>query len=236
MTFILFASSSWSSDETGSVDSGSSIDTHVDDLHLFTHIEESRIRRSLQRKLLSNNGVRLSGIERRLLRADHPGKGAVSVSTFKAALAAASRSENGADIRHDEVLWLLQRLVGRNGKNVAIMKIRELLENKENGGRVQRHHWHRDRCDTTRRGSGMSRGTGTRHRSGESTSDDDGEDWAGRRGRTTSESDSSGRGDAAFASQLLPTSSAGWTVRQGTVGQWLHDVAAPMVSFKFTFV
>lgn len=234
MPLFFVPSSSWSSDETGSVDSGSSIEAH--DLHSFTRNEESRIRRSLQRKLLSNNGARLNGIERMLFRADHPREGAVSVSTFKAALTAASKSDNGTDIRRDEVLWLIQCLMGRNGKNVAIMKMRELLENKRSRGGVRRHHRRGDRCDATRRSSNASQRDDRRRRKGELTTDDDGEDWAAMRGRTTSESDSSSRGDAAFRWQLSHPSPARWAIRQGTVGQWLHEVAAPMVSFKFALL
>lgn len=229
-----YTSSSWSSDDTGGDDSGSSIDNLVDDRHSFTHNEESRIRRSLRRKLLSNNGARLSDIERRLLHADHRRTGAVSISTFKAALAAASRSDNGADIPRDEALWLIRCLMGRNGKSIAIMKMREILENKES---VRRHHRHRDRCDTTRKSSSVSQGREERRRrKGESTTDDDGQGWTIRGGGTTSESDSSSRGGAALQWKLSPPSPARWATRQGTVGQWLHEVAAPMVSVGFSFL
>lgn len=207
----------------------------VDDRHSFTHNEESRVRRSLQRKLLSNNGVRLSEIERRLLHADHRRKGVVSISTFKAALAAASRSDNGVDIRRDEALWLIRCLLGRNGKNIAIMKMRELLENKEHVRGAQRYHRHRDKSDAKSRSSSrVSQGREERrYRKGESTTDDDGQGWTGRGKGTTSEPDSNGRGGAAFQWQSSRQSPAKWVTRQGTVGQWLHEVAAPMVSFKF---
>lgn len=240
---------SWSSDEVGSADSGSSIETQVDssrrghrkgkhsgrfsspDVSL-DHGEERKIRRSLERKLLSDNGARLSRIERRLLRADQSREGSVSVSTFKAALAAESKSD-GAGIQSDEVFWLIQKLRGRNGKNVNILKMRALLENKETGrghrsgsGRWQQVERRHHRQHTTHRGSTSRHGESRRRGS-------DLAEYGGERadsgGQTTSESDNSSSG-ATLKWRSSPSSPAKWAIRHGTVGQWLHDVAAPMVS------
>lgn len=252
---------SWSSDEVGSADSGSSIETQVDnsggrghhrgkrsgrfssaDL-TFTHGEERKIIRSLERKLLSDNGAPLSRIERRLLRADHSGEGSVNVSTFQEALAAESKS-GGVGILSDEVLWLTQKLRGRNGRNVKILKMRALLENEYDGTggghrsgserrrKVERKH---HRQHTARRHS-MSRRGGSRHRRGGLAEDRGGQADSGGRKTTCSESDSSSsRGGAARKWSSSPPPPARWAIRSGTVGQWLHDVAAPMVSMV-TFV
>jgi len=181
-----------------------------------SHGEDSKIRRSLQRKLLSNHGARLSRIERRLLRADRSREGAVSVATFKAALAAASESDR-FEIRRREMLWLTRRLAGRNGRNVTIFKMRRLLEDKDGeegrrlaGGGGQGRRTHRRRSE-----SRLRRGMST--------------DETGSDGRTGSESGRSSRGGA-LNWRSSPTPPARWAIRQGTVGQWLHEVAAPMVS------
>lgn len=239
---------SWSSDEIESTDSGSSIDSQVDnsgrrgkfsgrfsspDLS-HAHGEERKIRRSLERKLLSDNGARLSRIERRLLRADQSREGSVSISAFKAALAAESKS-GGVGIQSDEVCWLIQKLRGRNGRNVKVLKMRSLLENddeeiggghrSESGKRRQvdrkhnRHHAER-RNSTSRRGCSRRRGAGlTEDRGGRADSG----------GQTTSESDNNSRGGATLLWRSSSLPPAKWAIRRGTVGQWLHDVAAPMV-------
>ena len=247
---------SWSSDEVGSADSGSSIETQVDsssgrrghrggrysgrfsssDLSL-AHGEERKIRRSLERKLLSDNGARLSKIERRLLRADQSREGSVSVSTFKAALAAESTSD-GASIQSDEVLWLIQKLRGRNGRNVKILKMRALLENEETDGTTRGHRPGSGRRRQVERRNHQQH-TARRHstsRHGESRRRGDNlpEDGGGRvgsGGQTTSESDASSIG-ATLKWRSSPQPPAKWAIRHGTVGQWLHDVAAPMVSGK----
>lgn len=227
---------SWSSDETGSnYSSSSSIDTQVDGDgrlgHRVTrsHGEDRNIRRSLQRKLLSNNGARLSRIERRLLRADHSREGAVSVATFKAALAAESKSD-GAEMRRHEMLWLTQMLAGRNGRNVAILKMRRLLEDEDTGG--------------GRRSATGGRGQGTRNyrrRSEESmlrksgSNYEDGGDGRSGSGDQICGSESSRRSrGGAQKWRSSPPPPARWAIRQGTVGQWLHEVAAPMVSERYT--
>lgn len=165
------------------------------------------------------------------MRADHSRKGSVSVSTFKAALAAECKS-GGFDIKCDEVLWFTEKLRGRDGRTVKILKMRALLEDEETGGhrplsgkrrQVERQH-HRN---TTRRNStsrrGESRGDGLT---------ENGVGQAGNGGKTTSESDNSSRGGATrtLPWRSSPPPPARWAIRHGTVGQWLHEVAAPMVS------
>lgn len=242
---------SWSSDKVGSdySDSHSSIETREDssgrrEHHSgrhstgFTDREERQIRRSLGRKLLSDDGVRLSRIERRLLRADHSKEGSVGISSFRATLAAASKSDR-VDIQRDEILWLIQKLSGRNGRKVNFLKIRALLENEENEGTTGGGHRSRSesrrqvererhRQYKTRRTSMSRRGEG-RHRR-DRMSEDDGGGRVGHRGQTTSESDSSSRGGAILQWRSSPPHPARWATRRGTVGQWLHEVAAPMVS------
>lgn len=223
---------SWSSDEAGSSNSGSSVDTLVDgngrrghpatrDFSRYSsQREDSKIRGSLQRKLLSNNGARLSRIERRLLRADRSREGTVSVATFKAALAAASKSD-GADIRRHEMLWLTRRLAGRNGRNVAILKMRRLLEDNDREGarRPASEGVGQGKRNYRRRSEiGLRRGVST--------------DESGSDGRAGSESGRSSRGGA-MKWRSSPPPPARWAIRQGTVGQWLHEVAAPLVSKRY---
>lgn len=199
----------------------------------FTHREERKIRRSLERKLLSDNGARLSRIERRLLRADHQREGSVGVSTFKAALGADSKSD-GTDIQSDEVLWLTQKLMGRNERNIKFLKMRSLLENQEEGGhhsgsqRVRQPERKYHPQHPTRRTSMSRRGESRRGRGG--LTEEDGRRRAGDGGRTTSDSDNSSRGSATNQWRSSPPPPARWAIRHGTVGQWLHEVAAPMVS------
>lgn len=249
-----------SSPSTESNDSGSTIEAQRDNKHtrrgyrhrngnagaglgsselLFTHGEEIRIIRTLRRKLLSNNGARLSRIEKRLLQADRARSGIVSISVFKAALSKETKSENGANIGRDEMIWLVEKLRGRNGKNVAILKIRGLLEAEDAGmerrfGDATSEKKERRRDYRTRRGSTQSnhRSRGSRHRGGGSDTDDQECDRSGSGGNTTSESDADGRSATALQRRLSPPPPARWAIRHGTVGQWLHDVAAPMVSVK----
>lgn len=204
---------------------------------IFTRSEETRIIRSLQRKLLSNDGARLSRIERRLLQADPARSGVVSMSTFRAALSKEAKSGNGANIGRDETIWLMENLRGRNGKNVAILKIRGLLDTEEPGvkrrsGVKISEEMEPHRSCRTRRGSTQSnnRSRGTRRRAGGPDTDDGARERLGGGGRTTSESDTSGQGGASLRRRASPAAPARWAIRHGTVGQWLHDVAAPMVS------
>lgn len=242
---------SWSSDEVGSACSGSSIETQVDtggrrghrkknnsvrsssrDIP-FTHGEERKIRNSLQGKLLSDDGARLSRLERRLLRSDHSLKGSVSVSTFKAALAAESKS-SGVGIKSDEALWLVNKLKGRNGRNVKIGKMRALLENGETGtghrsgsGARRQAERNQRRQHTTRKNKSSTRGGERGRRRGRAA--EDGGGLADSRGTTTSESDTSSLGHATRQWRSSPPPPARWAIRHGTVGEWLHEVAAPMV-------
>ncbi|CAN0050839.1 unnamed protein product [Ectocarpus sp. 12 AP-2014] len=238
----------YSSPSLGSNDSGSSIETDIDRCSKqvrhqrdgntaaaghSTHAGEIRVVKSLQRKLLSDNGARLSRIERRLLRTDRKRKGVVSISTFEAALAAEKNTDDRAVVGRDEVRWLTRKLTGRNGKSVAILRMRALLESEEETGwkrrssrkgQVDRHQYHRHRYHATLQCGRSSRGSERRRRSNGSTAGD-GEEIGGE---TTSESTCSGRGDALLQRRSSPPPPARWAIRQGTVGQWLHEVAAPM--------
>eukprot|EP00904_Undaria_pinnatifida_P000865 jgi/Undpi1/1077/HiC_scaffold_10.g04540.m1 len=223
-------------------DSGASIDTQVDrrgrqainafkrgrsssspaEATLFTHREERKIRKSLRRKLLSNDGVRLSRIERRLVRADRRGDGFVRISAFEDSLTAEAQTKMGASVRANEALWLTEKLKDRNGRKVAIFKIRGILESgqEENGQgktnvredsqrRRRQRDQHRSRSRRTR-GSDVDRGrshSGNRRGSEGGTSESD-----GKQGNVVDEASHPAR----------------WTVRQGTVGQWLYEAASPM--------
>ncbi|CAM9125616.1 unnamed protein product, partial [Ectocarpus sp. 13 AM-2016] len=226
----------YSSPSLASNDSGSSIETDIDRCSKqvrhqrdgnttaaghSTHAGEIRVVKSLQRKLLSDNGALLSRIERRLLRTDHKRKGVVSISTFEAALAA-EKNIDGTVIGHDEVRWLTRKLTGRNGKSVAILRMRALLESEEETGwkrrssgkgRVDRHQHHRHRYRATSQCGRSSRGSERRRRSKWSTAGD-GEEIGGE---TMSESTCSGRGDAFLERRSLPPPPARWAIRQGTV-------------------
>lgn len=227
-------------------DSGTSIDTQVDIrgrrainafkrgrssssfVELFTDREENRIRKSLRRKLLSNDGARLSRIEKRLCRADRRGNGVVRVSVFEDSLAAEAKAEKGASVRPNEVLWLIEKLKNRNGRKVAVFKIRAILESEKEerrqgrtGVRPNSHtrHRHRELHGSRDNKSRRSKLPACRGRNA-------GGDRMGREGGT-SESDSK-QGDAIDRS----SHPARWAVRQGTVGQWLYEAASPMVSFS----
>lgn len=225
-------------------DSGTSIDTQVDrrgrrainvfkrarssssSAELFTDREEDRIRRSLRRKLLSNDGMRLSRIEKRLFRADRRGDGVVRVSELEDCLAAEANTEKGASVRPNEALWLIEKLKDRNGKKVAVFKIRAILESEKEGrgqGKTgvlaNSHARHRQRERHGSRSNRSRRSEGPVRRGGKG-----GGDRMGSAGGT-SESDSK-QGDVIGPSSYP----ARWAVRQGTVGQWLYEAASPMVS------
>lgn len=189
---------------------------------LFTHHEESKIRKSLRRKLLSNDGVRLSRIERRLFRAHRRGDGVVRVSAFEDSLAAEAQTEKGASVRPNEALWLIEKLKDRNGRKLAVFKIRALLESgKEEQGRAGvRTNSHARHRQKERRGHRNNRPRGPEGCKGRAA---DGHRM-GSEGRT-SESDCKQGDDIG-----LSTHPARWAVRQGTVGQWLYEAASPMVS------
>ena len=226
-------------------DSGTSIDTQVDIrgrrainafkrgrssssfVELFTDHEENRIRESLRRKLLSNDGARLSRIEKRLCRADRRGNGVVRVSVFEDSLAAEANHEKGASVHPNEALWLIEKLKDRNGRKVAVFKIRAILESgnedrrhARTGVRPNSHtrHRHRERHGSRDNRSRRSELPACRGRNA-------GGDRRGREGGT-SESDS--KQDDTTGRSSHP---ARWAVRQGTVGQWLYEAASPMVSF-----
>lgn len=237
-----------SSPSLASNDSGSSIETDIDRCskqvqyqpdgntaagHLI-HGGEIRVVKSLQRKLLSNNGARLSRIERRLLRTDRKKNGVVSISAFEAALAAEKKNDDRTVIGPDEVRWLTRKLRGRNGKSVAILRMRALLESEETGwkrrfgrkGQVERHQYHRHHFHDTSQSGRSSRGSERRRRDNRSTAGD-GEEIGG--GTTSESTCGSGRGGASLKRRSSPPPPARWAIRQGTVGQWLYEVAAPMV-------
>lgn len=239
----------YSSPSLASNDSGSSIETDIDRCSKqvrhqrdgntaaghSTHAGEIRVVKSLQRKLLSANGARLSRIERRLLRTDRKRNGVVSISAFEAALAAEKNTDGRAVIGRDEVRWLTRKLTGRNGKSVTILRMRALLESEEETGwkrrsgrkgQVDRDQYHRHRYHDTSQCGRSSRGSERRRRGNGSTAGD-GEEIGG--GTTSESTCSGGRGGTSLQRRSSPPPPARWAIRQGTVGQWLHEVAAPMV-------
>lgn len=241
--------SSWSSDSGGnsprrpppSSDSGSSIDSTADEREqrkrrarrrehlstcttdLFTPSEDRAIRESLRRKLLLNDGVRLSRVERRLSHADRRGDGLVGISAFKDAFATEETAVNRSSrVARDETSWLIENLRTRNGKKVAILEMRSLLqsgrEELDNRGssvdsfeggqsRRRRRSWsHQPERDEQRRVTWRS---------------------ASRIGRDLNNHSLDNRRRLDISSPLDPP--AKWAIRHGSVGRWLHDVAAPLV-------
>lgn len=185
---------------------------------LFTQSEDRAIVKSLRKKLLVNDGKRLNRIERHLLRAmddrEHREDGWVSASAFEEALLVDAKANgNGEPMTRDEVLWLSEKLESRNRKKVSCYRIRSVLE--------------RDDEDYLGVNSGKNRARG--HISGSNRR------WK-ERTRTRqkivkgSDSDSSDHQGNRIHRSRHP---AEWAVRQGTVGQWLQDVASPMVSIIF---
>lgn len=198
---------------------------------LFTHLEDRTVRKSLRQKLLANNATRLGRIERCLLHAANRSDGRASVTAFEDALASDAKAVDtagrGERVRRNEVLWLIENLKGRNGRYVAVAKIRAVLEEGQRGGgrrgdgdeSTQRHLKRRQTRDPfigrSRSGevdgSSGSAGSGSVRRiMGGNTSELGVCRMKGARGR--------------------PAHPARWATRRGTVGQWLHDVASPMVS------
>ena len=168
--------------------------------------------------------MRLSRIERRLFRADRRGDGVVRVCAFEDALAAEAKTEKEGGVRPNEALWLIEKLKDRNGRKVAIFKIRAILESRKeergqgrNGVRTNSHARHRQRERGGSRNSRSRRSEVCRSRKA-------GRDRMGGEGGA-SESDTT-QGDAIG----LSSHPARWAVRQGTVGQWLYEAASPMVS------
>lgn len=204
-----------------------------DEQHLFTHFEDRSIGESLRQKLLSNNGARLGNIERCLLRAANRLDGRASVTAFEDALAADAKAiaaaGRGERIRWNEALWLTKKLRGRNRRHVAVSRIRAVLEAGHRGGRrdddgenTQQHLKRYQRRDPFRARSHDGEGGGGAHGGGLAGS--------GRVGRTMSGSTNESGVCRVEAVRRRSAYPARWAIRQGTVGQWLHDVASPMVS------
>lgn len=191
-------------------------------VELFTQSEDRAICKSLRRKLLSNNGARLGRVERRLFRADRRGDGVVSTVALTDALAKEGKPEGGGRrVLPDEVVWLTEKLKGRNGKKVDVFKIRKLLGSDTDNGRSGTRD--DDRTHQSRRRQVHKSSSRLKRRDGHGPGAGGG-DWAGAGGDETSGSDSGGSRDASQAEN-----SPRWATRQGTVGQWLNDVASPMV-------
>lgn len=231
--------------------SGSSIDSPVDRQGqraeqarrhgssgpLFTESEDRAITKSLRRKLLVNDGKRLTQIEGLLFRADQNRRASgdgdnswVTATAFADALAADGKANGGrggaARVTRDEALWLSEKLESRNGKKVACFRIRALL----GGGGDSR-----EAC-TSRRGDGRSHrnkiARGWREQSRErETVDQKARNIDGREANRGND-DGSASWDGDFDDPDVGRSArpAKWAVGRGTVGQWLQNVASPMVS------
>lgn len=179
------------------------------------------IARSLRRKLLVNNGKRLSRIERHLLRAinrngQREEDGWVSATAFEDALAADGKANRGGSaVTRDEALWLSDKLESRSGKKIACLRIRSLLAADDEESLGIRGHKGRGGGDGDGGDNGWRRRVNISTGAAEEGSNSD-----------TWEHDSGG----ACSIRRRRDGVARWAVRCGTVGQWLQEVASPMVS------
>lgn len=197
------------------------------------------IHNSLRKKLLANDGERLSKLEQHLSRADHRRDGWVTVRAFSDALKAEEKrypkATNGvARITRDEGLWLSEKLEGRSGKVVACSGIRALLEQgckEKQGGRAEfgrnDRGWRNRSRRSSERGSSVVVGESQRRRHG--SSGDYRQIWK------LSNTNSDGSDSSNDGKELGQRRSSKWAIKQGTVGQWLQDVASPMVSAHSLF-
>lgn len=188
---------------------------------LFTQSEDRVIATSLRKKLLANDGKRLNRIERHLLRAtnrnsERAENGWVSVAAFEDALAADGKANRGRSaVTRDEALWLSEKLESCSGKKIACLRIRSLLVANDEEGLEIRGSKGRGRGRENGGDRGWRRRVDTSTGATQESSDSD-----------TWEHDSGG----ACSIRRRQDGVARWAVRRGTVGEWLQEVASPMVS------